>query len=164
MNTNEVYKFEFERTAEQFSLFVGYVSSEYRPFWYGAALFAVAVVLPSFLGTFLFSSHFGVLFGASVALLTYALLSNVQFFSPLSPNGIYLGPVMVQIDGRGLNFEHAKYESKMKWEAVIDVKEEPGFVFLFMDKLDGVLLPSEVFLNAEQKDEFVRFCRSHLCY
>jgi len=77
-------------------------------------------------------------------------------------NGLMIGKKTIEFQVEGINEAHPFGNCFYKWEAVEALEENKGNVYIFVDKLLALIIPSKSFSNAEEREELIEFVKKHV--
>lgn len=94
-----------------------------------------------------------------------AFLFNIKKFKRLSipkENGLMLGNKTIEFRSEGINeinsFGHCFY----KWEIVESLEENKDDIYIFVDKVLALIIPSESFSTSGEKEELKLLIQKHI--
>ena len=102
---------------------------------------------------------------APFILIIFAILFYMNKYRLLSipkENGLMLGSKTIEFQSDGINetnsFSHCFY----KWEIVEALEENKGDIYIFLDKLFALIIPSESFSTEAEKEELKVLVRKYI--
>jgi len=86
----------------------------------------------------------------------FAFLFNIKKCKRLSvprENGLLIGNRTIELKPEGINEINSFGHSFYKWECVEALEENEGDIYIFVDKLLALIIPSEFFSTKAEKEE-----------
>jgi hypothetical protein len=70
--------------------------------------------------------------------------------------------VTYDIGPDGIRGQSSQYDSMIRWDGIEAVSAAPGYRFVWLNKLQGLVFPDRCFEGKQQMDEFDRLVRERL--
>ena len=98
-------------------------------------------------------------------LLIFATLIYMDKYKRLSipkENGLMLGTKTIEFQSDGINETNSFGHCFYKWEIVEALEENKGDIYIFLDKLFALIIPSESFSTEAEKEELKVLVRKYI--
>lgn len=127
--------------------------------WFVIAFVLVAVFRSTDFSLSLFHWPTAVATAVPFVVLIIAFVANLRRLEKSSipkENGLMLGKRTIEIDESGIKDSSALGTSAYKWQAVEEIVEHEGNVYLFLDAIQAQVIPASSFSNREEVEDFVK--------
>lgn len=78
-----------------------------------------------------------------------------------SENGIFLSNKVLHLDEQGLTCSCKEMTTQYQWSAFVDVDENQGDVYLFVDTMMAEIVPAASFADDNERTAFVEFVKAN---
>jgi len=72
-----------------------------------------------------------------------------------SDKGDQLGERILNVDARGIHTKSSRAEDHYQWGGVLEVAENPAYIFVFVDTLKAHIIPKRAFSQPQDAKEFI---------
>jgi hypothetical protein len=82
---------------------------------------------------------------------------KLKYLDPLK-DGFILGRKKIKIDEQGIVVTGENFRSQVSWNAVLEIAESEKHIYLFVDKVDALVLPKRQLEDPAQVLEYLQSC------
>lgn len=77
-------------------------------------------------------------------------------------NGPMIGAKKLSLNEEGIYEENALGHSYYQWQAVESIEENKGDIYIFVDTVLALIIPTQTFESAIEKEEFISFVKTNI--
>lgn len=69
-------------------------------------------------------------------------------------NGYFLAPANISIDTNGLKYDAKNFATQLKWQGVLSIDDTKDMIIIYVDTLNGYVIPKHNFKNDQEAAHF----------
>jgi hypothetical protein len=89
-----------------------------------------------------------------IIVVYYLNMRRLKMLCIPNENGLMIGEKTIEVNAEGITETNPLGNCFYRWKAIEAIEEHEGDIYIFVDNLLALILPSESFSSEEEKDQF----------